>query len=207
MLKKHLPAEKKKLMDPPPYRYLDGARAGGEQEIYFHRQGRGAGDHPPGVRHAWNTTRVTRSRRFSCTTNYFAGGMAGIVFQELREARALAYFAGARYATGSRKADQDIMLGLIQSQNDKTPEALTAFVDLMDNLPESEQRFETARQSLISQYRTGKIGFRSIIGSVRNWSGRGLRSIRARRGLRRFSRCRSRRCLRSTRKLSRTIRS
>ena len=67
--------------------------------------------------------------------DYFGGGMAGVVFQELREARALAYSVGAVYATGSRKGDENIMSGAIGCQADKTPEALDAFLELFEKMP------------------------------------------------------------------------
>jgi predicted Zn-dependent peptidase len=101
--------------------------------------------------------------------NYFAGGMAGIVFQELREARALAYSAGARYVEGGELDEQNIMVGVIGSQADKTVEAVKAFIELLDNLPASEERFATTRESLLNRYRTGKIGFRGIAGAVQAW--------------------------------------
>jgi predicted Zn-dependent peptidase len=101
--------------------------------------------------------------------DYFDGGMSGIVFQELREARALAYAVGAVYSNGSRKGEQNIMIGAIGCQADKTPEALDAFLDLFEKMPASPERFAETRDSIISRYRTGKIGFRDIIGSVRSW--------------------------------------
>jgi predicted Zn-dependent peptidase len=106
--------------------------------------------------------------------SYFGGGMAGIVFQELREARALAYAAGAQYMTGYRKGDQNLMLGGIATQADKTVEATKAFIDLMDNMPLSEERFALARESIINNYRTAKIGFRDVISAVRGWERLGL---------------------------------
>lgn len=106
--------------------------------------------------------------------NYFAGGMAGIVFQELREARALAYSAGARYIEGGEPDVQNIMVGVIGSQADKTVEAVKAFIDLLDNLPASEERFEITREALLNRYRTGKIGFRGIAEAVQSWEKLGL---------------------------------
>jgi predicted Zn-dependent peptidase len=106
--------------------------------------------------------------------NYFAGGMAGIVFQELREARALAYSAGARYIEGDEIGDQSLMVGVIGSQADKTVEAVKAFIELLDDLPASEERFATTREALINRYRTGKIGFRGVAGAVRGWEKLGL---------------------------------
>ncbi|MEC7230759.1 MAG: insulinase family protein, partial [Verrucomicrobiota bacterium] len=43
--------------------------------------------------------------------DYFYGGMAGIVFQEIREARALAYSVGALYIHGSERNDYNLMIG------------------------------------------------------------------------------------------------
>jgi len=114
------------------------------------------------------------SPAISLYNNYFAGGMAGVVFQELREARALAYSAGARYVEGDEIGKQSYMVGVIGSQADKTVEAVKAFIDLLDNLPVSEERFATTKEALVNGYRTGKIGFRGIAGSVQAWEALGL---------------------------------
>lgn len=110
----------------------------------------------------------------SIYTNYFGSGMSSVVFQELREARALAYTAGARYAQGGRLNDQNIMLGSIGTQTDKTVDALNAFIGLIDNMPESDERFETSVESLMNRYRTSKISFREVIGAVRGWERLGI---------------------------------
>ena len=154
------------LADPPAYRVLP-VRDPAATEIYFFdkeaaqtqvRIEFGAG--------AFDEALTPAEQLYN---EYFAGGMAGIVFQELREARGLAYVAGARYFRGYRAEEPNLMVGVIQTQPDKTIEALDAFVDLLDRLPESPERFEFARQSILNQYRTGKIGFRGIIGAVRDW--------------------------------------
>jgi len=100
---------------------------------------------------------------------YFYGGMAGFVFQELREARALAYSAWAWYFSAGRKEDFNMMSGYIGTQADKTTEAVDAFVDLLDNLPVSPERFAAAQHALVSKYRTERLGFRQVLGSVRRW--------------------------------------
>ena len=66
------------------------------------------------------------------------------------------------------------MLGVIQCQADKTPEAVEAFIDIIENLPESTERFDESLASIENQYRTSKIGFRGVIGSVRSWERLGL---------------------------------
>lgn len=110
----------------------------------------------------------------SVYTNYFGSGMSSVVFQELREARALAYTASARYAQGGRLNDQNIMLGAIGTQTDKTVNALNAFLDLIDNMPESDERFDRAIESLVNRYRTSKVSFRQVIGAVRGWERLGI---------------------------------
>jgi predicted Zn-dependent peptidase len=110
----------------------------------------------------------------SIYTNYFGSGMSSVVFQELREARALAYSASARYAQGSRENAENLMLGAIGTQTDKTVDALNAFIDLIDNMPESTERFDESVNSLLNRYRTSKINFREVIGAVRSWERLGL---------------------------------
>ena len=66
------------------------------------------------------------------------------------------------------------MTGSIETQVDKSIESLKAFLDLIDHLPESPERFEEARQSLLNLYRTGKIGFRGLIPVVRSWERMGI---------------------------------
>jgi predicted Zn-dependent peptidase len=110
----------------------------------------------------------------SIYTNYFGSGMSSVVFQELREARALAYSASARYAQGGRVNAQNLMLGVIGTQTDKTVDALSAFIDLIDNMPSSTDRFEESVNSLLNRYRTSKVNFRQVIGAVRGWERLGI---------------------------------
>ncbi len=110
----------------------------------------------------------------SIYTNYFGSGMSSVVFQELREARALAYSASARYMQGSRLDAENLMMGAIGTQTDKTVDALSAFLDLIDNMPSSSERFDESVNSLINRYRTSKLNFREVIGAVRSWERQGF---------------------------------
>ncbi len=108
--------------------------------------------------------------------DYFGGGMSSIVFQELREARALAYSVGARYLSASNRKSENLMLAAIGTQPDKAVEALEVFLELFDNLPESEGRFENTLGSLENQFRVGKLKFRQIPGAVKSWEQLGFSS-------------------------------
>lgn len=110
----------------------------------------------------------------SIYNNYFGTSMSSVVFQELREARALAYSASARYAEGGRLNEENLMLGAIGSQNDKAVEALAAFIDLIDNMPVSAERYNESVSALMNRYRTSRISFREVISAVRSWERLGL---------------------------------
>ncbi|MCQ2285916.1 MAG: insulinase family protein [Bacteroidales bacterium] len=85
---------------------------------------------------------------------YFGGGMNSIVFQEMREARALAYSAWAGLETPSYAIDSYRFTAFIATQNDKMKDAITAFADIIENMPESEAAFKIAKESILSRLRT-----------------------------------------------------
>ena len=87
---------------------------------------------------------------------YFGGGMNAIVFQELREARGLAYSAGAWLTTPWRKGDSECFNTYIITQNDKMPECIKEFNNLLNNMPERQAGFDLAKQSLTKTLATAR---------------------------------------------------
>ncbi len=159
------------LMDTPPYRFRT-ARAIDSNQIYVVNQTTAQAqvriEFPDGE---YDEALTVPSSLYN---PYFGTSMSSVVFQELREARALAYSAQAQYAQGGRVGAENLGLGVISSQNDKTVEALGAFLDLFENMPVSGERFEVAKNSLLNRYRTSTIGFRQINGTVRSWERLGI---------------------------------
>lgn len=94
---------------------------------------------------------------------YFGGGMNTIVFQEMRESRALAYSAGANLANPSYKDGNYSFTATIGSQNDKLEKAVTAFDEIINDMPESESAFEIAKTALISGIRTSRVTGAAVI--------------------------------------------
>ena len=83
---------------------------------------------------------------------YFGAGMNGIVFQELRESRGLAYSARAYYDEApERKGHPETSYTYIISQNDKLMDCIRTFNQILDTIPQSESAFEIAKQSLTKQ--------------------------------------------------------
>ncbi len=95
--------------------------------------------------------------------NYFGRGMSSVVFQELREAKGLAYAAFANMRAPSRPDRHHFIMSFIATQNDKLPEATAAMYDLLNNMPESEKSFENAKESLLESIRTERIRKASIL--------------------------------------------
>ncbi|MDR0744023.1 MAG: insulinase family protein, partial [Tannerella sp.] len=89
--------------------------------------------------------------------NYFGGSMNSIVFQEMREARGLAYSAGANYQRPGKPDRPYILNTMIATQNDKMMEAIETFNDILNNMPESEKTFAIAKERIITNIRTQRI--------------------------------------------------
>ena len=104
---------------------------------------------------------------------YFGGGMSSVVFQELREARGLAYSAFARYSQGDA-GDYNSFFMYIGSQADKQTEAIAAMQELLQQMPSSEKSLEIAKNSLINQLRTRRITREGILFSYENAKRKGL---------------------------------
>ncbi len=85
---------------------------------------------------------------------YYGGGMNAIVFQEMRESRALAYSAGAYLNGPSFKDDTYAFRATIASQNDKLKKAVDGFDEIIETLPEAPENLEIAKASILGRLRT-----------------------------------------------------
>lgn len=98
----------------------------------------------------------------SLFNEYFGGGMASVVFQEIREAKALAYSAYASYSTPSRVDESHYLTSFIATQVDKLKIASDAMLDLMNNMPKNQKSFDEARENIIKKYETTRITKKSL---------------------------------------------
>lgn len=99
---------------------------------------------------------------------YFGGGMNAVVFQELREARGLAYSAGARYQQPKRKTDKENFYTFIITQNDKMADCIREFNALLDTIPERQAGFELARKNLMKSIATSRTTKTSVLWAYLN---------------------------------------
>lgn len=95
--------------------------------------------------------------------NYFGGGMGSVVFQTIRESKALAYSTYASYNTPARKEYPFYMVAYVGCQADKMNDAIKGMNELLTELPVSEQRFELARTGFKKDLETQRITKEGII--------------------------------------------
>ncbi len=93
----------------------------------------------------------------SLYNSYFGDGMSSIVFQEMREARGLAYSAWAGYDEPYRLDQTYTFQSYIATQNDKMDDAVKAFHDIINNMPESQNAFDIAKENILTNLRTQRI--------------------------------------------------
>ena len=119
----------------------------------------------------YQEARVAPSQAFN---SYFGTGMASLVFQQIREARALAYSAWAAYIPARGPHQHTFFTAQLGTQCDKTLDALDALSTLIRDMPVSDDRFAQARAGVISQYVSNPPTFREIPGVLLRWQGLGL---------------------------------
>lgn len=87
---------------------------------------------------------------------YFGGSMNAIVFQEMREKRSLAYSASSHYTYGSDKDGYFFNSANVITQNDKLLDALNAYEELFNDMPQAEANFRLAKDALLAGSRTAR---------------------------------------------------
>ncbi|GAB3298951.1 insulinase family protein [Hymenobacter humi] len=88
---------------------------------------------------------------------YFGGGMGSIVFQDLRESKALAYSASSRYANADKVGRSNYNMSYIGTQSDKLPEAMAGMEALLTDMPVAEANLEIAKNSIRNSISTERI--------------------------------------------------
>jgi predicted Zn-dependent peptidase len=176
---KRAPAELAKLIDQKGKNYLEAParrpliyqRPGKDTVLFTHRDmlqsqiGLFAADEVMDPEHAVD---------YQFLAGYLGGGMSSIIFQEIRESRALAYAASGGYAGGSNKGDESRLWGFLGTQADKTLEATRTLRDLLRTPPLTEKQFSETAKSIEESYRTNPVNFRAIPGTILAWENQGL---------------------------------
>ncbi len=89
--------------------------------------------------------------------NYFGGGMGSIVFQTIRESKALAYSTYGYYVQPQKKSDQYYMMSYVGSQADKFGDAVGAMNELLTKMPELSDNLELAKSQVKKDIQTERV--------------------------------------------------
>lgn len=104
---------------------------------------------------------------------YFGTDMYSLVFQEVRELRSLSYSAAAIYHSDVFNRKPGYLSAYMGTQSDKTVEGINAMRDLILNMPQKPDKFQTAKESLMKSNASDYINFRSIPAYVYLWGKQG----------------------------------
>ncbi|HZK93043.1 MAG TPA: insulinase family protein [Prolixibacteraceae bacterium] len=102
----------------------------------------------------FNPKTLVKARTFN---EYYGNSMSSVVFQEIREARALAYSAWANYLRPSKKEDSFYIYGYVGTQANKMMDAIGAMNGLFTKMIVDEKSFNIAKESVIKSIQTERI--------------------------------------------------
>ncbi|MDA9808458.1 insulinase family protein [Flavobacteriales bacterium] len=101
----------------------------------------------------YNKDLIAPARVFN---EYFGSGLSSIVFQEIRESKALAYSAYSYFTSPSELDESHYVRAYLGTQVDKLGEATDAILELMNNMPEVDAQFEDARVASMKKIETSR---------------------------------------------------
>jgi len=88
---------------------------------------------------------------------YFGGGMSSIVFQEMRESKALAYSVYSTYTIPKEIDNSHYQFSYVGTQADKLGDAMEGMLGLLTQMPEANSNMENAREGVLQKIRTERI--------------------------------------------------
>ena len=111
----------------------------------------------------------------SAFNEYYGGGMGSVVFQEIREAKALAYSTFGFYSTPAKAEDRHKAGFFVGTQSDKFSIAFDAMKDIIENFRESETNWEVCKQSIKQNIESQRITKTNILFNYQTAQKRGLK--------------------------------
>lgn len=110
----------------------------------------------------------------SIFNDYFGGGMSSVVFQDMRESKALAYSVYSVYRSPKQLDEPYSVYAYIGTQADKLNEAMVGMNDLLNNMPENQSFFDASKEAVIKQLQSERITKGAILDYYEMAKRRGL---------------------------------
>jgi predicted Zn-dependent peptidase len=93
----------------------------------------------------------------SIYSEYYGGEMSSVVFQDIRESKALAYSAFSGYEIADKPDRLNTLIGYLGTQSDKLPLATDALMQLMNKMPKAKNQYDMSRESIIKKINSERI--------------------------------------------------
>jgi len=121
----------------------------------------------------------TLSPRLRLLNEYFDGGMGSIVFQTIREQKALAYATSGGLENPMNLQEPYTVMAMVGTQADKLHDAITSMQELLTTLPRIDPSLQSAKSAIRSRLATERRSRMGIIDSYVNSRKFGLRTDQA----------------------------
>ncbi|MFL3013738.1 MAG: M16 family metallopeptidase [Candidatus Neomarinimicrobiota bacterium] len=106
---------------------------------------------------------------------YFGGSMSGLVFQEIREFRSLAYSARGTYRKPFFFDRTGRFEGYMGTQADKTIDAIETYMNLLEEMPEKVNRMAGIKSGMLQSLTSSRSNFRGIGSTIATWQKQGFK--------------------------------
>jgi predicted Zn-dependent peptidase len=104
---------------------------------------------------------------------YFSGGFTGLVLQEIREYRSLAYTAGGYYQRPALENKKAFFSGSVGTQADKTLDAVDAFMNLVTDMPQYAYKLTDIKSFMKGEATIETPHYRNASETYEDWKLRG----------------------------------
>jgi predicted Zn-dependent peptidase len=104
----------------------------------------------------------------SAFNEYYGGGMGSVVFQEIRESKALAYAASSGFSRPGKKELPFSASFYVGTQADKLPDAMAAVYELINEMPLSEKMWSVGQQAIRQNIETNRITKANVLFNYQN---------------------------------------
>jgi predicted Zn-dependent peptidase len=88
---------------------------------------------------------------------FYGSGLSSVVFQEIRESKALAYSAYSGYNMAEKPGRLNSLIGYLGTQSDKLPIATETLIELMNEMPMAKDQYDMARESIVKKINSERI--------------------------------------------------
>ncbi|MBN2805083.1 MAG: insulinase family protein, partial [Prolixibacteraceae bacterium] len=105
---------------------------------------------------------------------FYGSGLSSVVFQEIRESKALAYSAYSAYRMANKTGRKNSLVGYLGTQSDKLSIATETLIDLLNNMPMAVQQYDMAREAIVKKTNTERITRENIFWTWQRNMDRGI---------------------------------